>query len=186
MCDLIFFFFFSFFLVTPCLVVAGQPCVINIYIYIYIYSAKPLQGDSLLFTKNPAGVPGTHCIGLRKMKGWLELETFELPIGFERGTPSLEIQLGHCSMNMYIFYIHGITHGRFLPICPPIQIFPPLQHFKKKTVPPNPMLRINCVQAFVWEKTYFWERSNSSGGGNVFLIKIKIKWQAGQNFFQIS
>ena len=40
---------------------------------------------------------------------------------------------------------------------------------------------INCRRAFVWEMTYPLESSNGSGGGNILLIKIKIKCQAGKN-----
>ena len=59
--------------------------------------------------------------------------------------------------------------------CPPIQ-----------TCPPNIILRKNCptksnVEAFVWEMTYPLEISNSSGGGNILLIKIKIYCPTGQN-----
>ena len=70
-------------------------------------------------------------------------------------------------------------HGRFSPpwnCFVPLFRHVPLHHFKKKL--PYQIqcwLCINCGRAFVWEN------SNSSGGGNILLIKIKIKWPAGQN-----
>ena len=34
---------------------------------------KPLQGDSLLFTTQSLGVPGTHLIDLGRVKDWVNL-----------------------------------------------------------------------------------------------------------------
>ena len=36
-------------------------------------ATEPLQGDSLLFTIQFPGVPGTRLIDLRRMKGWVDL-----------------------------------------------------------------------------------------------------------------
>ena len=58
----------------------------------------------------------------------------------------------------------------------------PQNHFKEKVSHQiQCWLRINCVRAFVREMTYPLESSNSSGGGNILLIKIKIKGHAGEN-----
>ena len=79
--------------------------------------------------------------------------------------------------------INGIIYGRFTLLkffCPPPFIHVPQHHFKKKLSQQN-WLRINCGRAFVWEKIYHLESSNSSGDGNVLLIKMKIKCLAGQN-----
>ena len=43
-------------------------------------ATEPLQGDSLLFTNEYTGGPGTHLINLERMKAELALEP---PSGFE-------------------------------------------------------------------------------------------------------
>ena len=35
----------------------------------YLKAAKPLQGDSLLFTTQSPGLSGTHLVALRRIKG---------------------------------------------------------------------------------------------------------------------
>ena len=42
--------------------------------------ASLLWGDSLFLTDKSPGVPGTHLIDFRRMKGWVDLEP---PSGFE-------------------------------------------------------------------------------------------------------
>ena len=37
------------------------------------WGCRVLQGDSLLFTTNSPGSPGTHLIDLGRMKGWVNL-----------------------------------------------------------------------------------------------------------------
>ena len=34
-----------------------------------LMATQPLQGDSLLFTTRSTGLPGTHLVGLGRMKG---------------------------------------------------------------------------------------------------------------------
>ena len=36
-------------------------------------SLEPLRGGSLLFTTKSPEIPGTHFMGLWKMKGWVDL-----------------------------------------------------------------------------------------------------------------
>ena len=42
-------------------------------------------------------------------------------------------------------------------------------------------LCINCGRKFVWEMTYALQSSNISSGGNILLMKIKIKCPTGKN-----
>ena len=37
-------------------------------------ATEPLRGDNLLFTINFLEIASTHLIGLRRMKGWVNLE----------------------------------------------------------------------------------------------------------------
>ena len=37
-------------------------------------ATEPLRGDSLIFTTQPPGVPGTHLINFNEMKGWNNLD----------------------------------------------------------------------------------------------------------------
>ena len=50
---------------------------------------KPLRGDNWLFTSRSPWLPGTHLVGLGRMKDWVDLGTIS---GFEPGTPGLGIQ----------------------------------------------------------------------------------------------
>ena len=58
-------------------------------------ATEPLRQDSLLFTTQSPGVPGTHLIDIGRMK---ECDfTLEPPSGFEPGTPGLGNQHpNHC------------------------------------------------------------------------------------------
>ena len=42
-------------------------------------------------------------------------------------------------------------------------------------------LCINCGREFVWEMTYALQSSNISSGGNILLMKIKIKCPTGKH-----
>ena len=52
-------------------------------------AAKPLRGESLHFTTNSPGDPGTHLIDLGRMKARVDLQP---PSRFETETPELRIQ----------------------------------------------------------------------------------------------
>ena len=51
----------------------------------YLKDTEPLRGDSLLFTIQSPGVPGTHLINFGGRKGWIIL-ILKPPGRFESGT----------------------------------------------------------------------------------------------------
>ena len=65
-----------------------------------VWRLGPLQGGSLLFTTKFPGIPGTHFMDIRRMKGWVDLgatQWFWIQDP-KIGNPT-PLPLGHCFMN---------------------------------------------------------------------------------------
>ena len=74
-------------------------------------ATDPLRGDKLLFTAWSPGLPGTHLLNFRRMKGWADLGATQWFWTWDPwiGNPALW-PLGHCSFRLsHLLFIYEQT-----------------------------------------------------------------------------